>query len=121
MHTPEIAARRPHNDERYAMLRIARNALLCGSLLLPALVQAVELIPVNIKRVDRNHYETTDELIHIITRNCMEYVYADDALVTFEPYGLENTLTFGSGAVCDVKIMYDRAANYVTSSSQLRR
>ncbi|WP_457788238.1 hypothetical protein [Pseudomonas sp. PL-6] len=82
---------------------------------------AAELIPMNIKRIDRDHYQTTDELIHIRTRHCAEYAYVEDALLSFEPYGLENTLTFSSGAVCDVKAVYDRAANYVTSSSQLRR
>lgn len=101
------------------MLRAAFSALLCC--LLPVPAQAQEQVLLNIKRIDRDHYETTDELIHIITRNCMEYAYTDDAVITFEPYGLENTLKFRSGATCDVKLIYDRAANYVTSASQLRR
>lgn len=84
-------------------------------------VQAVELIPMNIKRIEKDYYQTTDEQIHIRTRHCDEYAYVDDTVLRFEPYGLENTLTFASGAVCEVKALYDRAASYVTSSSQLRR
>lgn len=95
--------------------------ILLLEMLLPLPLQAAELIPVNIKRIERDHYQTTDGLIHIRTRHCAEYAYTEDALLTFEPYGLENTLTFSSGAVCDVKVLYDRAASHVTSSSQLRR
>jgi hypothetical protein len=84
-------------------------------------VQAMEKIPLNIKRIERDYYQTTDELTWIRTRHCAEDAYVDDALLSFEPYGLENTLTFASGAVCEVKAVYDRATSIVTSSSQLRR
>ncbi|ARS50976.1 hypothetical protein CO724_03150 [Ectopseudomonas mendocina] len=75
-------------------------------------VGAVERIPVNIKSVERNHYQTIEESMHIHTRYCDEIAYADSALLVFEPYGLENKLVFRSGVTCEVTQVYDRDAYY---------
>lgn len=75
-------------------------------------VGAVERIPVNIKSVERNHYQTLEEGMHIHTRYCDEIAYADNALLVFEPHGLENKLVFRSGVSCEVTQVYDRDAHY---------
>jgi hypothetical protein len=75
-------------------------------------VGAVERIPVNIKSIERNHYQTIEESMHIHTRYCDEIAYADSALLVFEPYGLENKLVFRSGVTCEVTQVYDRDAYY---------
>ncbi len=82
-------------------------------LLLQPIVAAAEQIPVNLKRLSKDHYQSTDELLNITTRFCYEDAYTDDALLIFEPYGLENKLKFRSGTNCEVLTVYDRNAHEV--------
>jgi len=95
------------------MFSYALTAIVASS---AAGVGAVERIPVNIKSVERNHYQTIEESMHIHTRYCDEIAYADSALLVFEPYGLENKLVFRSGVTCEVTQVYDRDAYYTRTS-----
>lgn len=93
-------------------MRVFICALTAVTAISAASVDAVERIPINIKSVERNHYQTIEESMHIHTRYCDEIAYADSALLVFEPYGLENKLVFRSGVICEVTQVYDRDASY---------
>lgn len=93
-------------------VRVFICALTAVAAISAASVAAVERIPINIKSVERNHYQTIEESMHIHTRYCDEIAYADSALLVFEPYGLENKLVFRSGVTCEVTQVYDRDAYY---------
>jgi hypothetical protein len=93
-------------------VRILIHVLTAVAAMSSASVDAVERIPVSIKSVERNHYQTLEEGMHIHTRHCDEIAYADNALLVFEPYGLENKLVFRSGVSCEVTQVYDRDSYY---------
>jgi hypothetical protein len=88
------------------------NFLMVVSVISASALSAMERIPVNIKSIEKNHYQTIEDGMHIHTRYCDEIAYADSALLVFEPYGLENKLVFRSGIACEVIQVYDRDAYY---------
>lgn len=68
--------------------------------LLPVTVLA-EFYKVEITRLDRNLYKTSDG-VYIETKYCYEYARREEAVLSYEQYSYNNKLIFKNGQQCDV-------------------
>ncbi len=75
------------------------------ALLIAAGAVYAEMYTVNVRRIDKDLYKTS-EGVYIQTKYCYEYTYGDDAVLKYEPYGYDNKLIFDSGEVCDVEKVF---------------
>lgn len=66
---------------------------------------AAEMYAVNVRRIDKDLYKTSDG-VYIQTKYCYEYAYGDDAVLIYEKYSYDNKLVFDNGTVCEVEKVF---------------
>lgn len=83
----------------------AIRACLALALLAVAGSAAAEMYAVNVRRIDKDLYKTSDG-VYIQTKYCYEYAYGDDAVLIYEKYSYDNKLVFDNGTVCEVEKVF---------------
>lgn len=83
----------------------AIRAGLAVALLAVAGSVAAEMYAVNVRRIDKDLYKTSDG-VYIQTKYCYEYAYGDDAVLIYEKYSYDNKLVFDNGTVCEVEKVF---------------
>lgn len=61
-----------------------------------------EYYGVTVSGIDNNLYKTSQG-IYIETNFCHEYVYHDNALLSYDPYSYNNKIFFSNCHACDMK------------------
>lgn len=76
--------------------------LLIGLMLFLSMPAWAEFYKVNITRIEKDLYKTT-EGVFIETKYCYEYATREDAVLSYERYSYDNKLIFSNNQSCDVK------------------
>lgn len=66
---------------------------------------SAEMYKVNVRRIDKDLYKTSDG-VYIQTKYCYEYAYGDDAVLRYEKYSYDNKLIFDNGTVCEFEKVF---------------
>ena len=62
-----------------------------------------EFYRLTVSRIDSNLYEDKISHMYIYTRFCYEFVYFEDAILSYEPHSYDNKIIFKNGNTCEVK------------------
>ena len=82
-----------------------RKALIAFVGLTVSSVAMADLYEVNVKRIDKDLYKTS-EGVYIETQYCYHYTYGEDAILKYEPYSYDNKIIFDNDDSCDVKRVF---------------